>query len=534
MADWVPGGVPASIRLDAWWLSVEADPDILREGTSRPATGTGPGMTTGAGPRRPWRVAALLALVASADLLFFGQPRGLSVALFALLLGGVALALIPQVTARARGRSLLVLGVALLPVIELWQPLSAGFLLAGLILAPLLALPGQPAGRGLIRAVTRFLHRLPLLGLRDLWRFARQTPATLPDGWRGGFRQAWGFPIAAGLGFALMLAGSNPVIETWVGRLVQAQVDLGPLMRRAGFWLVVAAVCWPFLRLAVDAATLSRPYGLSLDRALPGWGRLGVNARSVANSLVLFNLIFAVQTGLDLTYLWGGAALPDGMSHATYAHRGAYPLVATALMAGGFALVARPFADGMPGLRWLLLLWIGQNLLLVVSSLYRLEFYVAAYGLTYLRLHAAIWMALVAAGLGLTLWQVRAGKGNGWLMLRAAGLGVAVLYAAAFVNFADIIARVNLSRGLTPAPMAQSAYRTDTGYLCSLGTGAAAAIRAHELATGQRVCPPWQPAAEPEPAGWRDWGFREARIRAYLTANPLPMPLPLPMPEPQS
>ena len=62
-------------------------------------------------------------------------------------------------------------------------------------------------------------------------------------------------------------------------------------------------------------------------------------------SLVLFNLLFAVQTVMDVHYLWRGAALPDGMTYATYAHRGAYPLIVTALLAAGFVLVAmRPAA----------------------------------------------------------------------------------------------------------------------------------------------------------------------------------------------
>ena len=58
----------------------------------------------------------------------------------------------------------------------------------------------------------------------------------------------------------------------------------------------------------------------------------------MTRSLILFNALFAVQTVLDLIYLWGGASLPDGMSHAEYAHRGAYPLVATALLAAAFVL----------------------------------------------------------------------------------------------------------------------------------------------------------------------------------------------------
>ncbi len=54
---------------------------------------------------------------------------------------------------------------------------------------------------------------------------------------------------------------------------------------------------------------------------------------AILNSLILFNALFAVQTILDLIYLWGGVRLPDGLSYAEYAHRGAHPLIATALLA---------------------------------------------------------------------------------------------------------------------------------------------------------------------------------------------------------
>ena len=56
-------------------------------------------------------------------------------------------------------------------------------------------------------------------------------------------------------------------------------------------------------------------------------------------SLAAFNLIFALQNGLDIFFLWSGAPLPEGMTLAEYAHRGAYPLIATALLAGLFVLV---------------------------------------------------------------------------------------------------------------------------------------------------------------------------------------------------
>ncbi len=47
-----------------------------------------------------------------------------------------------------------------------------------------------------------------------------------------------------------------------------------------------------------------------------------------------------MQTLSDLAFLWGGLRLPEGITHADYAHRGAYPLIVTALLAAVFVLAA--------------------------------------------------------------------------------------------------------------------------------------------------------------------------------------------------
>ena len=104
-------------------------------------------------------------------------------------------------------------------------------------------------------------------------------------------------------------------------------------------------------------------------------------------SLVVFNGLFALQNGLDLAFLWSGAPLPEGVSFAEYAHRGAYLLIVTALLAGAFVLAfLRPGAAQSRAVRWLVIAWFGQNLMMVASSALRTLDYVAAYGLTQLRI----------------------------------------------------------------------------------------------------------------------------------------------------
>jgi Domain of unknown function (DUF4173) len=446
------------------------------------------------GPRTSHRGFALLALALLADVLFYDQPIGLSLAIFA-----AAIAITLHLITGHRDRwSMALLTLAALPVIEDLNPLSATILTLGVIVFALRAHRGSSiAWAQLPLAVAAFAAQaLPRTAIDTpvALRHLRQHLPTRPKG----LRHNWAMPLGLGLCFAILLTLSNPILQTQAERLLTIDLAPGKAARHVAFCLAMAAATWPLLATPRAIPTIA-PATFNTER-------LGINATSVSHALILFNALFAVQTALDLTYLWAGTTLPHGMTPATYAHRGAYPLLATALLAGAFTLISRPFAHGR--LRILLLLWIAQNVLLVISALYRLDLYIQTFGLTYLRLSAAIWMALVAAGLALTAWQILRQHGNAWLLLRCTLLGIATLYACAFINFAHIIASVNLSR---------PSY--DRAYLCNLGPNATAAIRAHEL-LHPRIC--W---TDPfDIAGWRDWGFRTARVQGYLAAHPLPGP----------
>lgn len=481
--EWVVRGVPRALSIDMWWLAARA------EGGEAPEPRRPPWAQDGAAGR----AGALLALVLMADVLFYGRPLGLSLTVFS---GSVLAAVMALHPGRDRlGPGLLLLAAAL-PVVEHVQALSLAFLAAGL-LASLTWVTGGYAGIG--PGALRLMGDLPRRGLVD----GIAAGSHLARG--GALREyrrhaaAWAFPIGGAFVLVGLLAMANPLVDEAIYRFLNLEgppADLG----RPLFWAGAALLIWPLIAPARAVPETASRRALRL----PGPG-----AGSVARGLVLFNAILALQTLLDAIYLWGGASLPAGMTAAEYAHRGAYPLLATALLAGGFALVARPFAREDRRLRLLLLLWLGQNVALTVSALLRLELYVEAFGLTYLRVHAAIWMAVVALGLGLTAWQVWRDLPNRWLLLRSAILGVGVLYAACFVNFAAIIATENLSRD-----------RFDGTYVCNLGPTAAAAIVASgrsfvALSLEDYEFRPCKVAA-PRIEGWRDWGFRNWRVRRYL------------------
>jgi hypothetical protein len=281
---------------------------------------------------------------------------------------------------------------------------------------------------------------------------------------------------------------------------------------------------WPFVhvwwRARAEVATRSaEPVVEDQATASEFFELLG--AAAILRSLLLFNLVFAVQTALDLIYLWGNVELPAGITYASYAHRGAYALILTALLAGGFVLAAmRPGgpAGDVKVIRPLVYLFVAQNILLVASSILRLDLYVQIYLLTYWRVAALIWMLMVALGLVLIVARIALARPNSWL-IRANLIALAsVLYASSLTNFAAIIANYNVSHSREAAG---KGVTIDMNYLLQLGPQALPAV---DKALQLRAPDPFLVARRDRladeqarrMASWRAWDFRSWRLQRYM------------------
>jgi hypothetical protein len=243
-------------------------------------------------------------------------------------------------------------------------------------------------------------------------------------------------PVGGGLLFLWLFGLANPVIGEFFATLRLPQPDIGRIV----FWGAVFGAAWAVLR--------PRGRRWRLPSAVTAQGDWpGVSTASVAASLVVFNLLFALQNGLDIAFLWSGARLPDGMSFAAYAHRGAYPLIATALLAGLFVLVflrpGTPTAESRP-VRALVVAWVAQNIFLVASTALRTLDYIDAYSLTRMRIAALLWMALVALGLVLICWRLMRGRSAGWLINANVLAATLVLTACSVVDLGALAAAWNV------------------------------------------------------------------------------------------
>ena len=138
----------------------------------------------------------------------------------------------------------------------------------------------------------------------------------------------WFIPVFLGGIFLFLLVSANPLLEKWIG-----VVDLGNtaayiIPARLLFWAMALSIVWPFIHVRWRgkrevAARLAEAVAPAQEARSDRVDFFGVT--TILRSLILFNLLFAVQTVLDVAYLWGDAKLPDDVSYASYAHRGAYP-----------------------------------------------------------------------------------------------------------------------------------------------------------------------------------------------------------------
>ena len=497
-----PGSLPDRLRRDGWWLT-----------TAMAETGPGPTPAPRAAGPAVWTGAALLV---ATDFLVWGHHPGLGVILAGTLCL-VAASVHACATRDQNTRAAAAFLIGALPMIEASGPIPAMFLILGTGSALVFLTAHISTPRDHAHNLKRLATRTPFRFLQSAARLSRSRLGRVAF---GPILSGWLAALTMGAVFAALFAMANPIIGTMIGAILSADWASVLSLPRLLFWSTAAVTIGTLLHHRGKPA--ARPASRRA-RPAPRW----LAAPAITNALILFNVLFAAQTLLDLTYLWGGITLPDDMTYAEYAHSGAYPLMATAILAGGFMLAATAFGPPTALNRKLLGLWIAQNLLLLASSVLRLDLYVGTYQLTYLRLAAFIWMALVAAGLGLMAWRIWCGHTNHWLLTRCAALTLATLYACCFVNFAHVIASHNVRNA---QELSGTGQPLDLVYFSTLGPQAQYAadiFAAHPNGNvipgfGTPSQPGWRYSETALAPNWRAWGFRDHRLARYLAATQPP------------
>ncbi|MGV9010164.1 DUF4153 domain-containing protein [Brevundimonas sp.] len=459
-----------------------------------------------------FRVAISAALVGLADLLFFNHAPGTSLGLFAFVVLGGTLFSRKDLLRDRRAQGFVFLGTAFALVLADRPGLLAWVLFTVSVSVGALSSrvgPNETAWGWAQRLALNWIFALfgPLMNLLKVSRLKRG---------RGGMSglTLLGLlimPLVGGTVFLALFAAANPLISNALSALSLPSLS-GQNVVRVLFWCAVL----------IGVLSLLRPRWRRPFLALPERRIANPSASlttSITLSLIVFNAVFALQNSLDLAFLWSGAPLPGDMGLAEYAHRGAYPLIFTALLAGLFVLVAlQPGSDTArrPLVRRLVVVWIAQNMVLVASSLLRTADYIEAYALTRFRIAAMIWMALVAVGLLLICWRMLAGKSAHWLINTNAMATLVVLAVVSVVDLGAVVAGWNVRHA---REVGGRGVELDLGYLHTLGAPALVSLveletTTDDVALRDRVAAVRQDILlniQRRQGEWRGWTWRDQR-----------------------
>jgi hypothetical protein len=470
----------------------------------------------------PIKLAIAFGLAAVADWLFYGQRIGVSAAVFAIAL---ACASLLANFSRLNARQTLLAGTLVLagvfPAIEEFNAVSLAFIALALGVGMLLTTGHALDG---LKQQAAALCDLFLIGPFRFFGDAVSVfnlPALTRD------FIVWFIPAVLGSIFAFLFVSANPLLEKWIGLMNPGNPVSYVSFGRVLFWVIAISIVWPFVHVwwRARAVTAESPAeAIPQEQQPPADFADFFGVATILRSLILFNLLFAVQTALDAIYLWGNVALPADITYASYAHQGAYPLILTALLAAGFVLTAinpGSTAEQSKVIRPLVYLWVAQNVLLVASSILRLDLYVQIYLLTYWRVAAFVWMLLVALGLLFIVARIILGKSNDWLIHANLITLTATLYVCSLVNFAAIIADYNVHHSREASG---KGVQIDMNYLVQLGPQALPAIDkaiqirgADPNLVSRRDCLVEQ--QRQAMASWRSWGFRSWRLLRFLDSR---------------
>ena len=481
-----------------------------------------------------WLKAGLVAaLVAVADVLFLWHAPGTTVGVFALAWLAALVLARPGLLRESRGRMAMVAAVGMALVLA-DRPGLLAWTLFGLAAAVAVmsarVRTGEPAWRWAQRLVVLGVVSLvgPILDLIRLSRLKRRRGTRSTVALLGLLIM----PVVGGAIFLALFAAANPLISDFLDRLPRLALS-DDTVARAVVWSLVGVLTLGLLRPRWRRKLIALPTRKP-DRPSPAL------TTSITWSLIVFNAVFALQNGLDIAFLWSGAPLPGDMGLADYAHRGAWSLIVTALLAGLFVLVAlQPGSDTArrPLVRRLVSLWVAQNIVLVASSLLRTADYIESYALTRFRIAAMLWMVLVAIGLMLILWRMLRNRSAHWLINANVLVALVALAGISVIDLGAIAAGWNVRHA---REVGGRGVELDLGYLHSLGAPALVPLVRLEQATDNPGLRNRAAAVRREiladvrhrQGHWRGWTWRDhrrlRRVADLTRTHPLTPPKPGP------
>lgn len=169
--------------------------------------------------------------------------------------------------------------------------------------------------------------------------------------------------------------------------------------------------------------------------------------------LSLLNLMLFFVNTLDFNVLFLQGVLPKGVTFSEYVHDGITILIFSIIFSISIILFLfrghNNFGNSSIPLKILTYLWIIQNIIVVLFTMYKNGMYVTIYGLTFKRIGVFYYLLLSIIGLLVTTFKIYLKKQNWYLFKTNAIIFYSILCISSSINWEVFVTRYNLETGKT-------------------------------------------------------------------------------------
>ncbi len=328
--------------------------------------------------------------------------------------------------------------------------------------------------------------------------------------------------------FGALLTGADAVFANVVSNVFA--LDLPQLVSHTlliAFW---AALTGGYLRFALREGRAEGEDRSSLANAtappppLPSPGQ-GLGIVPVATALGLIDLLFLLFVVVQARYFFGGTMLIEqttGLTYAEYARHGFFELVtasglALPVLLGSDWLVRRETAVHRRTFRQLAGLLVILLAVVMASALERMRLYVAAFGLSEIRLYATAFMGYLVLLFGWFAWTVLRERRSRFAL---GGLiqGFAVLAGLHLLDPDAFIVRRNLAHPGSERPfdVAYAANRLSGDAVPTLLAGLPGLPAEGRCSGARYLLARWNGEGDWD---WRSWNWGRARARGTVRSH---------------
>ena len=263
----------------------------------------------------------------------------------------------------------------------------------------------------------------------------------------------WIVPLLVFFLFFQFYRASNPLFEQFAGRISFNFISLSWITFTIGGFILLYG--FYYHKQVIELANFDEKGNINLSplahEPMVVFGKqIDLQDENFSGKLMflLLNLLLFIVNLLDFNFIFIDRELPKDMTYSAFVHQGTGMVIASIVLAISIILFyfrgALNFYKQSNTIKVLAYLWIAQNVLMLISTAFRNELYIEAYGLTYKRIGVYVYLLLCVIGLLTTFVKIVKLKSNHFLFRTNGWLFYGVLIIACVFNWDVMITSFNI------------------------------------------------------------------------------------------